>query len=642
MLPRMAQSYGIPGKNCSVAEFEAMRLEGRIVSAWMGFCDCMFLQPVEMTTFRLDGTPYFECAGENCRPVGVTALTQVMQTLGRVVSPTMATLPAIMTEMESKTKRKYSVQLEARTFKPPDWYKCISQFCAQPGGCLHPSEPGFLMKFNVNPGMALSPWTDVGAAAREIPKKGAGIFYDITRYFTVINFDDYEPLKLWTTFWTNPTLWGILMAKITLIPVAGAIYSVAMTGTGIPVFLINPAIESAKRQGLDPDKVVWEVCGKGILKFGSVLINFFGSGVGSLVEQACKDQIESGEIDKFQSEETKAIVLFLAENGAALTSAVTKAGSSKTVAVAIFQVLKSGFLILSQKLADEEARKIFKALTSVAAVGAIIAEGVVNQKPFFKLETTPPTSIVDDVCFELLGFRPSLYFDLIKNGKKQSAVDTAAISMKQVGATVDSALERVDAISQVIDKIIAAVQRISDEFGGALNALVKVCEEGKAELMPALDETRRVVTTLSATAAPIVQTIVTTKLAQASATERMNAVMGAIGTKAQVYTPPTPVKFSQPSPVNRTRTAIPPASRTVTVVNPPAVAPGTPPRVSPGTNTTGGPPVVGRVNPPPPPPQTQPESNAAGLLAGAAAGFLVGGPAGAIVGAGIGTLFKKG
>lgn len=622
-----------------------MRLEGRIASAWMGFCDCMFLQPVEVTSFRLDGTPYFECVGENCRPVGVNASIQVMQALGRVVLPTMATLPAIMTEMESKTKRKYSVQLEARTQRLPDWWRCISQFCAQPGGCPHPVETNFIMKFNVNPAMALSPWTDVGAAAREIPKKGAGVFYDVTRYFTVINFDDYEPLKLWTTFWTNPTLFGILMAKITLIPVAGLIYQVGLTVTGVPVFLINPAIESAQRQGLDPDKVVWEVCGKGILKFGSVLINFFGSGVGSLVEQAAKDQIESGEIDKFQSEETKAIILFLAENGAALTSAVTKAGSSKTVAVAIFQVLRSGFLILSQKLAEEDARKIFKALASVASVGAIIAEGVAAEKPFFKLETTPPTSIVDDVCFELLGFRPSIYFDLIKNGKQQSAIDTAAISMKQAGATVDSALQRVDAILQVIDKIIAAVQNISNTFGGALDALVRVCNEGKAELMPALDETRRVVNTLSATAAPIVAAVVAKQ--RLTQEEKMALAMQAAGNKGtatmQVYTPPTTVKLSQPSTVNRTRTPIPPASRTVTVVNPPAVAPGTPPRVSPGTNTTGGPPVVVRVNtPPPPPPQPQPESNPAGLLAGAAAGFLVGGPAGAILGAGIGTLFKKG
>jgi uncharacterized ParB-like nuclease family protein len=80
----MAQSYGIPGKNCSVAEFEAMRLEGRIVSAWMGFCDCMFLQPVEMTTFRLDGTPYFECASSGgCHAVGANVIVQVMETLGR-------------------------------------------------------------------------------------------------------------------------------------------------------------------------------------------------------------------------------------------------------------------------------------------------------------------------------------------------------------------------------------------------------------------------------------------------------------------------------------------------------------------------------------------------------------------------------
>lgn len=470
----MAQSFGIPSRNCSVAEFDAARAAAgvdavKIAQSWKGFCDCMFIEMAEVTDFEIGGIAVIRCMNGKCKNQNDgTELTATPDQCAKWASGEAA-----------RRGVSYSVNIYGTLNPTPEWAKCMSNFCLAPGGCPNPAVPSLMMPFNADPGSSLSPWTDVGAAARMIPKRNAGFFYDVTAALH-IDLHAYEPLKLWQTFWKNPVLFGWLMLKIQLIPVAGAAYSLSMTGTGPPIFLIPGALESAARQGLDPVKEVFEVAGMGLIEQAKFLVAYIGKcgfgipgacGVAMAVQKAAQDQIDTGEINNVASKEGKAIIIFLAKNGSDLVDSVMSVlANPEKGFVLVFTVLQTGFEAVARMLGTDPDVQVMKKtceiIGTIFGIAAIIAKGIDSR--------TPALMVVDNVADYLLGFRPSEYFALMAAGKKQSALDSAQASMNTKGMTVEDMIERAKAITDVLDKIITELSKIAQKIGGAFDDVLQV------------------------------------------------------------------------------------------------------------------------------------------------------------------------
>lgn len=605
----MAQSFGVPSRECSVAEFDAMRVAGQVEAAWKGFCDCMFIEVAEVTDFMSGGTAIIRCINGRCRN----------QNNGDDLPGTTLESAALnVSEYARLHNTNYSVKIYPMPNATPDWTKCMSNFCASPGGCPNPILPSLIMPFNVSPGAAVSPWTDMGAAARMIPKRNAGIFYDVTALFT-LDLTAYEPLKLWQTFWKNPVLFGLLMTKIQLIPLAGAAYATAMTFTGPPVFLIPGAIESCQRQGKDVTKEVWETAGMGLIEQAKFAIKYltkcgFGipgaCGIAMAVQKGAQDQIASGEINNVASQEGKAIIAFLAKSGAELVNAVFVVIDDPSKGVEkVFRVFEAGFRSIRNNVTDDNTKKVFDLLTTVFQVAAEIAKGIDAG--------TDASMIADNVGEILLGFRPTEYFAMIAGGKKQSALDSAQASMARTGNTVEGMIDHANAIVEMLDKVIKAIDDLSQKLGGGLDALTKMFGGMRNDISSSTTAVVQVgqqidAVTRSALGLPpgsdggvpvIIPPPGKPTLEQQREAFRMR------GQTALTKSPPvkTTLVRSTPTPNTISPVRALPAGTTTTTFQPPA--PGNPP--APGSATGGG---------------------AGVLLAGAGAGFLIGGPVGAIVG----------
>lgn len=468
----MAQSFGVPSRNCSVAEFDALRVAGQVEAAWKGYCDCMFVEVAEVTDFMSDSSAIIRCINGAC----------VNQNDGTPLpGVTVEAAAGFVQDYCRQRGGAYSINIYPLARATPEWAKCMSNYCLAPGGCPNPVVPSLLMPFNADLGAALSPWTDVGAAARMIPKRSAGFFYDVTALFH-IDLTAYEPLKLWQTFWTNPFLFGILMTKIQLIPLAGAVYATGLTFTGPPIFLIPAALESALKQGKDPVKEVFEVAGIGLIEQAKFLAAYVGKcgfgipgacGVAMAVEKAAQDQIDSGEINNVASKEGRAIIMFLARSGKDLVDAVLSIISNPEKGFTlVFQTLETGFSAVARMLGDDPASVVMKKVCEITAtifgIAGIIAKGIDSG--------TDALMVADNVAEYLLGFRPSTYFALIKGGKKESALDSAKASMEAKGTTVESMIARAEAIVAVLDKVINELSKIAQAVGGAFDDVLMVLD----------------------------------------------------------------------------------------------------------------------------------------------------------------------
>lgn len=473
----MAQSFGVPSRQCSVAEFDAQRVAGQPELAWKNYCDCMFIEAVEVTDFMSGGTALIRCTDGKC----------INQNDGYPLTLTVEQCAQSVIEICNRNGTAYSINVYGLTRPTPEWTKCMSNYCIWPGGCPNPAVPSLIMPFNADPGSALSPWTDVGAAARMIPKRNAGFFYDTTALLH-IDLHAYEPLKLWQTFWKNPFLFGVLMAKIQLIPIAGAAYFTALTFTGPPVFLIPAAIESAERQGLDPMVEVFKAAGMGLIESAKFCVAYIGKcgfgipgacGVAMAVQKAAQDQINTGEINNVASKEGKAIIIFLAKSGGDLVDAVMSmiANPDKGF-VLVFEVLEQGFATVARMLGtDPEVavmKKTCEIIATVFGIAGIIAKGIDSR--------TDGMMVADNVADYLLGFRPSEYFALIAAGKKQSALDSAQASMATKGVTVEGMIERATAIVDVLDKVINELSKIAEKIGGAFDDVLGVLGGIKSDI----------------------------------------------------------------------------------------------------------------------------------------------------------------
>ncbi len=616
----MAQSFGVPGRECSVAEFDALRVAGQVEAAWKGYCDCMFIESAEVNDFTSSGTAIIRCIGDACTKMSDgSALAQV--------TPVLAA--GFVTDYCRQNGTEYGVNVYWLPRATPQWAKCMSNFCLAPGGCPNPADPSVIMPFNADPGSSLSPWTDVGAAARMIPKRSAGFFYDVTAMLH-IDLAAYEPLKLWQTFWGNPFLFGILMTKIQLIPLVGAAYATANTFTGVPVFLIPGATQTAAEKGaangltgpaLDAYviKEVWETAGMGLLESAKFLVAYVGKcgfgipgacGVAMAIQKAAQDQIKTGEINNVASQEGKAIIHFFAESGSELVDALINIVKNPGRGFSgVFNSFQSGFLAVKNAAGvSDDLKKVCDLIATVFGVAYQIALGLEGG--------TDPLGIADNVANYLLGFRPSEYFAMINKGQKQSALDSAQTSMERTGNTVQGMVDKADAISTMLDKVVNAINDFANKIGADFSALTNMVGGMRSDIAASTAAVTQVGQQLDAA----------TRVA-------FQLPAGPIGVGGK--TPPAPGSV-QPLPGLQT-VAPPTASLTQQRENAANAARNQVTLTRVPTPTIAAPP-----RPPPTQLLVQPTPGGlAPILAGAGAGFLVGGPVGAVAGAAAFALLSK-
>lgn len=374
----------------------------------------------------------------------------------------------------------------------PNWARCQSKFCGNvclaPQGqtgsaqqcCPHESLPGFYSPYSINPGRGAPPWEDFGAGARGLPKVEAGIMADIGAAID-INWDDYQPLKLWDTFWANPPRFALLIGKLNIIPVFGAVVTVALTGTGIPFALIPFAVGDAEKQGKNPSEAILDPVWKHAKKSIGMVLQYVGKcgiginvtcGAGLIVKRGAQDMIDDGFLTKPPGQggaydpTLKAVVAFLARSGDKLVDAVANSLTGDVWGSGIFAVMEAGFgAAATVPEIPEETKKILRMLRTVSAVGNVIASGVAAQKPF--------PIIADDIAEKLLGFRPSVFFKL-KDKKPDAAVAYATTAVDQTGGSLDTMMGVVSDVGTALDTLIAAIEKLSNEFGGGLDEVVKI------------------------------------------------------------------------------------------------------------------------------------------------------------------------
>lgn len=460
----MAESYGVPGKVCDVGTIEQSR------TPWEDFCDCMFLEPQESLEYWCDG-----------KKLPVQFLPMMKPEQLRAMAEGFARQPQYRGQ-------PVELRVTQRLVRTENWFKCMRQWCASPTGCATSKYPDYVVPFDVSPGLLAAPWTDVGAATRLIPKRNAGFMYDVAG-LTTFDFREYQPLALWRTFFLNPTKFGLLMAKASLIPgltpeLLGICISILTVGGGMPWLLLPAVIDECKRKGLDIDKEVWLPVQKfGVNVFEMAKTYFtecgvginFSCGAGIVVQQAAKDQIETGEVNRLQTPILRTVCYYMAENGAATVNLLGKVAegfselfSGKVSGLrGVMYAIHDGFVrcaeLPASVLKDEGLRKLFRVLAKVFEVVAVIVDGIERKLTVWE--------IADDLCLALLGFRPSDFKRLVDGGNDDAALQLANAGTARTGNTLDTIKEMVDLVKDAIDGIVDFIEMVNRDVGGGLDAL---------------------------------------------------------------------------------------------------------------------------------------------------------------------------
>ena len=623
----MAQAFGIPGRECKVTEFDAAywAADARgdaigVVNAWKGYCDCMFIELAEVNDFMSGGTAVIRCINGQCKN---------LNTGDSLPNTTLESAARDVSSYARQHNAAYSVRIYGNLQPTSDWFKCVSNFCMAPDGCPHPTIPGLTMPFTgpFMPGTGLAPWTDAGAAARHIPKRGAGLFYDVTRFFE-LDLTAYEPLKLWQTFWRNPPLFGILMAKIQLIPLAGAAYATVMTFTGPPVFLIPGATESCIRQGKDPVKEIWEVAGTGIGEMGKFAVEYLtkcgfgipgGCGIALIVQKSAQLQIDTGEINNVASAVGKAIIIFMAKSGGQLVDNLFAIANSPEQGFAlVFDLLSTTLKTISDALSADpsdavqaDMKKVTGLLSEIFQIAEIIAKGIQTR--------TSADMIVDNIGDALLGFRPLTYFALLKKDA-QAALAMAKSAMEVKATTVQAMVDKAEGIGHAIDLVINAISDFMNKAGIVIKEVDDLLRQLSGIKVTVVD-TAAVVVQVGLQIDGVTRHALGIKAgpgAHGFNTTPTNATVAILPGLQTTHTPKATIAQQREAFMTAGQgTLTKGPAKTATPV------PGLPPHAGPA-------------------PVAQQSSSLAPVLAGAGAGFFIGGPVGAIVGgAALAFLSKK-
>lgn len=451
---------------------------------WGKYCDCMFTAPGTEDQYFINGVRQY--------PIGVTAAAQI----------------AAWSKQPG-----FSIKTITTQERSADWYKCVMKFCANTGGCDDPVTKVH-SNFNVNPSIGLAPWTELGASARGIPKRNAGFWYDVGTVFN-IDASEYEPVKLWVTYWNNPAKFLLLAAKASLFPGA-AIYTAALSAGQI-AFMYPYVMAEVQLKGLDWKKNVLDPMGKGWIKFGKLLISYVAKcgigipgacGAGVLLRQVAQDQIDDGTINGIQDPAIKATIVFLAQYGDVLADRIYAAiknigkiakdpsiwGWLSSVFLSLSKVPLSDFFNKTDKKAQKDVAslKLFFVLGSkVFAMASVIATGLSQDRPI--------TTVVDDAVAALIGFRPSDIQSLWAQGAAgaKSAGTIITNAEQREGMTLDQMGKLAQALGVALSAVISAMNQINSKVGGGITDLIKELQATADVFSTVTQTTSNVVTNLA-------------------------------------------------------------------------------------------------------------------------------------------------
>lgn len=444
----MGESYTIPGRQCLVDEFvQQEKTTGE--SAWKNFCDCNFLSPVESVTVKLGG-----------------------MVLPRPPMISDDAFVALVRKNAAASGKPVTVEVSYKLVRTDSWKKCVDKFCTLPTGCWN-NDSNDWMPFNVHPGAALAPWTDLGAAARGIYKKDAGFFYTVGQIFS-IDLNAYQPLTLWRNFFENPPVYWLSAAKLNLIPGVGqAIFAALTTTTPLNLVALLPlALVQAGAEHKSAMEYVFKPMVTGSVKYAAFCLRavpaLFAQSyfefAGMLAARFAQDQIDTGEIDKVLDPFTRAVIVFFAKTGEEIGRELQKiitGGFNLSSAPGVISVLISGFdAVAALPNIDAQVKAFVRSVSNVLKVVRTIAEGIQRKDS--------PFTIADAVVFEIFGFS----LDQLQQAVKQGAAEVQRLlnvaKAKGKEGTLDGALKAFDAILAAFAKISDTITFINNAIGGGL------------------------------------------------------------------------------------------------------------------------------------------------------------------------------
>lgn len=509
--PQLIQSF-VSSDTCDLTKYihggtlmqQGVDLSGR----WHAYCDCMFLG------WELQTTYYFNNV-EFVRPNGFSDtawLSMVNVRAGGSIANAKAA--------------GFSMRVEKRPVYSENWNSCIRQFCASPDGCGTPD--GRRDPFNMNPGMLADPWTQVGSSARNIPMVGEGGDWRWIRdlaAMTVIDLRDYDVLALWKTKFSNAAKFILLSLKASLVPFL-SIYMPVMAM--MPVLLVASieAIENrpwlwpngpvpipgvpgggfGPSMALAKEQLLLKPLLEGHKDAAILAIKYFGKcgfginipcGAGEILQQICIDQIKDrdvngvSEFERISDPTLQAVVMFLSKHGSELVQKAVNA----------IQGLKDGTVLawlemVFRELLDEPLLKpLMKEDTKLALRLLAIATGTANVVWMGYQNHTPAGTIVDDVVYKLLGFRPSLVQAYASAGTYAGLVaakNEVAKGVSATGITLVMCASHITNIQVVLLRLISEFRKANNIIGGGLESLISNMQD-TVDGMQAATETAKTV-----------------------------------------------------------------------------------------------------------------------------------------------------
>lgn len=473
----------VGNRECNVASIN----DGTHADPWGDYCDCMFLDYAEFTAYYVNGNilptlPPFVAGGlsDNSTAAEKIAARDWVK----------ATFP----------NQKIELRRVRQPIRTEDWDKCARNFCADITGltCWN-AKRGTHDPFNIGAGSTEPPWTDLGASSRGIPKRDAGFFYTLGQLFS-LDASQYTPLNLWNTFWFNPGLYGLLYAKLLLVPGVGTAIQIAMTPIPfapfpVPWQLLPLASVQCLAEGKDSGKYIFEPMMKGGVEFIKTGLNYLGTcgiginvpcGIGIAIQKVCNDQIETGEINKVGDPFSRAVIRFLARYGQKLVADITSSvmgAKNPSVLGTIASLFES---LARETTFDSGTRSFFKVAGKALRVAEAIFKGFAEGKSVL--------SIANDVVRIIFGVD---LFQLKATAAVSIEAARKSITANPDAVPLDQAQTMFTAITGTIDTLANVLSTLSNALGGGLNDVVKDLKNASSAMVAVTAETQNTVASLN-------------------------------------------------------------------------------------------------------------------------------------------------
>jgi hypothetical protein len=376
----------------------------------------------------------------------------------------------------------------------PEHARCRQKHCAVPWGCDRTW--GTKDPFDVSVGLLAPPWTEVGAATRNIMHRAPTIVTTATQ-LTTIRPENWNPLILWQTYWTNPGKYAVWLGQAQVIgsllaPATGGLSTIwagymAAAGPNPPFQLLPGALIEVAAQKKDVVQELVVPATVGSIKNLGMSLAYLGNcgigvnvpcGAGLLVKRVAQDQIDDGTINGADPV-TQAVIRFLADQGDNFISTAVKAvtsAPSKALARQVITIMRSGFVLVREAAAgagDTRTRDVANTLVTVADVADIVAKGLEDR--------APAIDIVDSVVYRLLGIS-------IKTFKVQLQSDVAAArstieaAQKSRGFSLEQVGKLINDLGGVMNRIASFISEVESKAGTSLGDLSRMFASADAAL----------------------------------------------------------------------------------------------------------------------------------------------------------------